>query len=152
MLIEKLLNSQICKAKEKGWDKIYIAVDVHGTIIKPDYKEDSIKVEFYPWANYALKYMTRDPRFCLILYTCSYPYQIDEYLAEFEKFDIHFDYVNENPEVISGEEKYGYYVKKFYRNITLDDTAGFFPDRDWCAICMEFRNLPNLLEDDNTSS
>lgn len=143
MSISKTLISQISRAKEKGWDKIYMAVDLHGTVIKPLY-DDNNTVEYYPWSKGCLTYLSNDPRFCLILYTCSHPDQIEDYLNKFREDGINFEYVNENPEVESDGEKYGYYEQKFYRNLTLDDTAGFNPSHDWCALSMLLPQLPTL--------
>jgi hypothetical protein len=35
----------------------------------------------------------------IFLYTCSHPHEIEQYLKLFSDNNIHFKYVNENPEV-----------------------------------------------------
>ena len=57
------------------------------------------------------------------MYTCSHPNEIQEYLEFFEKNNIRFKYVNENPEV--PDAAYGYYQDKFYFNVLFEDKAGF---------------------------
>jgi hypothetical protein len=64
-----------------------------------------------------------------ILYTCSYPHEITQYLKLFSDNGIHFHYINENPEVADGG--YGYYQDKFYVNVMFEDKAGFEGDTDW---------------------
>ena len=65
----------------------------------------------------------------MIMYTCSHPHEIEQYLEFFKKHNIDFKFVNENPEV--PDAAYGYYQDKFYFNVLFEDKAGFLPDRDW---------------------
>ena len=48
MGITKGIREAFKVAKNRNWDKIYIAFDVHGTIIVPNYKVGDIPKRFYP--------------------------------------------------------------------------------------------------------
>lgn len=123
--IENCLN----QAKLKGWNKTYWAFDIHGTILKPTFKTGVVSTEFYPYAKEVMQILTRQKDIVRILYTCSYPDEIIQYIKYFESFDIRFDYVNENPDVCAGA--YGHYDRKFYFNVLFEDKAGFDPMTDW---------------------
>lgn len=141
MIVETIVN-QYETAKSRGWEKTYWFIDIHGTIMIPNYKLGHIPNEFYDNAIDALKTLSARKDICLILYTCSHPNEILEYLELFKKLGINFDYVNKNPEVKT--EGYGYYEDKPYFNILLDDKAGFVPSRDWGPINQILNILPLL--------
>jgi hypothetical protein len=128
-------------ARERGWDKAYWAIDIHGTMLKSDYKKDSDK-EFYPMAKETLQMLSNRPDVCLILYTCSYPDEIKAYIEFFKGHDIHFHYANENPE--AANNKHGYFQAKPYFNILLEDKAGFSGDEDWLSINETISKIPLL--------
>lgn len=138
-MITNAINVSIINALGKGWDKIYWAVDIHGTMIVPNYVAGKISTEFYPRAKEVMQMLSTRKEIVLIMYTCSYPHEIEQYLELFENVGIHFDYVNCNPEVTDGG--YGYYKEKFYFNVLLEDKAGFNPLTDWEAIEKLFDQL-----------
>lgn len=117
--------------EKRNWDKGYFFIDVHATILKPNYQHGNIPKEFYYFAKETLEYMSGISEICLILYTCSHPHEIEEYLNYFKSLNINFKYVNENPEVKTDINGYGCYDKKPYMNLILDDKAGFNPDIEW---------------------
>ncbi len=121
--------------KERKWDTIYVFVDIHGTVLKPDYGR--VAAEYYPGAKEVLQTLTKDPRIKLILYTCSFPHEIQQYLDFFGQDNIFFDYVNVNPEV--EDTRGGYFKEKPYMNILLEDKAGFVGEYDWFIVCREFK-------------
>ena len=123
-------------AKQRGWDRIYISIDIHDTMIKANYKTNSIPTEFYPYAIEVLQKLTKRSDIKLILYTCSHPHEIEQYTELFKSHDIVFDYVNENPEVKTDLNGYGNYEKKPYFNVLMDDKAGFNPNTEWRTINM----------------
>jgi hypothetical protein len=131
-MITRAIENCLRHAEEKKWDKTYWAFDIHGTILKPNYKRDEISREFYPGAVEAMQLITKRKDIIRILYTCSYPHEIEQYLKYFKEHDIHFDYINENPEITDGG--YGYYKDKFYFNVLMDDKAGFDGETDWLEI------------------
>ncbi len=77
----------------------------------------------------------------LILYTCSHPHEIVEYLKFFEDNEIHFKYVNENLDCPN--TAFGCFDKKFYYNIMLEDKAGFDASEDWDEIDEALNEIDN---------
>jgi hypothetical protein len=73
----------------------------------------------------------RRPDIIMILYTCSYPQEIERYLKIFEKNNITFSHVNKNPNISSRMGNFGYYEDKFYFNVLFEDKAGFDPETEW---------------------
>jgi hypothetical protein len=134
MSIVRAIEQAFKAKKERGWDKIYVAVDIHGTILKPDYEIDGICTEFYKHSTEVLYELNQRDDIVLILYTCSHPDEIDQYRQLFRFHGIEFDYVNSNPEVKTGDTKHGYYEEKFYFNILFEDKASFDPYVDWLDI------------------
>lgn len=137
-MITKSIIRCIHTAIAKGWEKTYWAIDIHGTIMIPNYKVGEITKEYYPWAKEVLQLLSIRKDVVLLLYTCSYPHEIEEYLSLFCQDGIQFQYVNENPEVTDGG--YGHYKNKFYFNILLEDKAGFDPHTDWESIHTFLKN------------
>lgn len=131
-MITRAIENCIRLADEKGWDKTYWAFDIHGTILKPNYRRDVISHEFYPRAKEVMQALSQRTDIVRILYTCSYPHEIEQYITYFAGFGIHFHHINSNPGVVSGG--YGYYVNKFYVNVLMEDKAGFDGETDWFEI------------------
>ena len=117
--------------KKRGWDKVYYAFDIHGTILPPNYTYGNTPKEFYPMAKETLQLISKLPDVCMYIYTCSHPNEVAEYVKLFEENDIHFEYVNENPEVPTDKNGYGNYDKKPYMNVLFEDKAGFDPMVEW---------------------
>jgi hypothetical protein len=128
-MITRAIKNCLENAKLKSWDKTYWAFDIHGTMLKPTFKPGVVSTEFYPYAKEVMQMLTRQKNIVRILYTCSYPEEIVQYLKYFEDSAIRFDYVNENPDVCAGA--YGHYDRKFYFNVLFEDKAGFDPLTDW---------------------
>ena len=131
MIINAIRNA-LNTAKERGWEKTYWALDIHETILKPNWKSHEIPTEFYPCSKDTLQLLSQRKDVVMFLYTCSHPKDTDQYMEFFEKHAIHFDYVNENPEVIN--DNLGYYDKKPYFNVLIEDKAGFDPITEWPMI------------------
>lgn len=115
----------------RGWDKGYFFFDIHGTILKPNYQYGNIPKDYYPYAKEALQEISKLSDVEMVLYTCSHPHEINEYLELFETDNIRFKYVNENPEVPTDINGYGCYDKKPYINVLFEDKAGFDPETEW---------------------
>lgn len=131
-MITRSIETCLRQAKAKGWDKTYWAIDIHGTILRPTYTNNQISTEFYPYAKETLQILTQRSNIYTILFTCSYPHEIAQYLEYFAQHHIHFDTVNKNPEVADGA--YGYYHEKIYFNVLLDDKAGFDAETEWKSV------------------
>jgi len=124
-------------AKKKQWYETYHAFDVHGVISQPDYRKtekvgQEFRINYYPWAKETLQFLTKNrPDMILFIYTSSYPEEIKRYMEQFEKDEIHFKFVNENPDISDVKGSFGCYDKKPYWNSIWEDKAGFKPFKDW---------------------
>src|SRR5690554_2945679 len=63
-------------AKKKNWDKIYLAIDIHDTIVYGNYDKDELPTKFIGNAKKTLQYLSNRSDIELILYTCSHPKEI----------------------------------------------------------------------------
>lgn len=97
MSILKAFIKAFEKKEERGWDKIYVFVDVHETVLYPTYELNGEK-RFYPHALDTLREMSQRVDISLGLYTCSYPHEIKDYLRFFTENGIVFEHVNTNKE------------------------------------------------------
>lgn len=131
-MITRAIKNAFERAKLKDWDKTYWAFDIHETMIIPNWTEEEVPLTFYPLAKEVLQMISMREDVVCLLFTCSHPEEIEVYLNFFKSQDIHFDYVNENPEVLN--IKYGNYDKKPYFNVLFEDKAGFDPNTDWARV------------------
>ena len=127
--------------QEKQWYETYWAFDVHSTILLPNYdlNKKPSNEDFYPYAKELLQLLTEMDHIKLILWTSSYPHEIEDILRLFKRNDIEFDYVGENPEISSDQGNFGYYETKFYFNILFEDKAGFRPEEELEEIYNEIK-------------
>lgn len=128
--MKRLIEKAFKIARERNWKKIYIACDIHDVILEANYSKD-IPTKFLGNAKKVLQRLSQRSDVTLILYTCSHPSEIEQYLKLFTDAGINFSYVNENPECVN--TAYGDFTVKFYFNILLEDKAGFVPE-DWDEI------------------
>jgi hypothetical protein len=136
------------EAFKKQWYETYWVFDLHGTIIIPTYKGTDML--FYPYAVETLQMICKyRPDIKKILWTSSFPNEIEEYLEEFKQLGITFEGINENPNISSKNGNFGFYDKKFYFNVLIDDKAGFDPEIEWKNLfwfikdCTENEFLPD---------
>ena len=136
MSIEKAFDVAFKHMKERKWDKIYVLVDVHDTILKGTYSLNE-ELEWMNGAKEGLKSLSDAKDICLILWTSSHQEKIEEYLSFFKENGIFFDYANSNPEVVNNEIGNFELITngKLYFNIGIDDKFGFSPeDGDWLIV------------------
>src|SRR4051812_12606707 len=114
MSVLRAIKKSFDDKEKRGWDKLYHFVDLHGTVIKPNWSSNEIPSEFYDHALDVLRLLTRIPDICLVIYTCSHPHEVEVYLRMFKENGVIFTYVNENPEVETRMDGYGCYDKKPY--------------------------------------
>lgn len=126
------------RKEEMNWDKIFWAVDLHGTIIRPNYQNSST-FDFYPCAKEVLLVLSKSKEDSLILYTCSHIPEMLKVLDHFRHIGIIFDYANENLDADNTE--YGNYEIKPYFNVLLEDKAGFNGETDWFLVKNELIKL-----------
>ena len=128
MNIVRSFETAFKRMKEKGWDKIYILVDIHDTVFEATYSKDEY-YRWFPYAKEALHLMSINPRISLILWSSSYTDAIEKYIDTFEKSKIHFDMVNVNKETEDNE--LSCFAQKTYFNVGIDDKFGFDARADW---------------------
>ena len=128
MNIVRSFETAFKRMKEKGWDKIYILVDIHDTVFEATYSKDEY-YRWFPYAKEALHLMSINPRISLILWSSSYTDAIEKYINTFEKSKIHFDMVNVNKETEDNE--LSCFAQKTYFNHSIDDKFGFDARVDW---------------------
>lgn len=122
-------------AYKRKWYETYWFFDLHGVISKPDYRKVVKEIIYYPFAKETLQYISQNRKdIVMILYTSSYPDEINTYLEILENDGINFKYVNENPEISDSKGSFGYYYNKPYYNVLFEDKAGFDPESDWKPI------------------
>ena len=83
-MILKAIKRAVKIAKSRNWDCTYWAFDIHETIVKPNWLTGQIPTEFYPYAKEALQLISVRKDIVQILYTCSHPHEIREYLTFFK--------------------------------------------------------------------
>lgn len=119
--------------KERGWSKIFWAIDLHDTIIEGKYNLHNVGANVFSGAAEVLSYLYSRPDMGLILWTSSHSQAVLPTMERLEKeHNIKFHYLNENPECQNTE--LCDFSDKFYFNILLDDKAGFDGHSDWLAI------------------
>ena len=133
--IEKMFKH----AENKQWYETYWLVDFHGVISKPDYSKKVKGVDYYQHVKETLQYITKERKdIVLILFTSSYPEEIEIYMNQFKNDNIFFKYVNENPEISGSKGSFGCYDKKLYYNVLIENKSGFIPETDWKPIYKYF--------------
>ena len=121
--------------KERGWQKLYVVVDAHGTLIKPYHT----CVEIYPHAVEVMRWFNNRHDISTILWTSSHSIEIESILAVCEKANFYFNSINVNPREPNSDR--ACFDQKFYFNILLDDKAGFEPETDWELIKLELMRI-----------
>ena len=129
--IAKAFEAAFRRKREKGWDKIYVVVDIHDTILRACYEAEET-YNYLPYAKSALQLLSTRDDICLILWSGCYPERLEVYQQRFAQDGIHFDYINENPEV--GNSAFQNFDKKLYFNVGIDDKFGFDPVTDWVRV------------------
>lgn len=136
MGIKKAIKRAYEQLSEKNWNKIYWAIDMHGTCLKSNYKSGNYESGNFELINEdvinTLKLIQSLPESVLIMWTSAYTPDLVRLREFFELEGVSFDYSCENPKIRNTET--GYFNKKFYFSILLDDKAGFDPDNDWRKI------------------
>ena len=128
MDISKSFKVALNRKIERNWEKIYVIVDIHDTIIHASYEQEET-FRYFPSAREALQLMTSRDDICLILWSSTYRDKLEMYVRHFAGDGIHFDYVNENPEVTN--TTLSDFDAKLYYNVGIDDKFGFEPETDW---------------------
>lgn len=131
MNIAKAFDVAFNRKAEKNWEKIYVIVDIHDTILRACYEQQET-YDYFPHARQALRQLSRRKDICLILWTACDQDKLAAYIRHFEQNGIHFDYANENPEV--GNTELSCFDHKLYFNVGIDDKFGFDAHTDWLEV------------------
>ena len=131
MDIRKAFDAAFIRMREKNWDRIYVAVDIHDTILRACY-DDEETFDYFPLAKETLQAMSLREDICLILWSSCHRDKLAEYARHFLDDGIRFDYTNENPEVENTHLQN--FEEKLYMNVGLDDKFGFDAETDWVTI------------------
>jgi len=78
--IEKMFNDSF----KKEYFETYWAIDLHGTVLIPNYRKDKLEADFYPWAKKTLQLMSKRPDIIMIIYSSSYPDELEYYQKIFK--------------------------------------------------------------------
>ena len=131
MNISKSFDIAFQKMKERKWDKIYVLVDIHDTILEACYhnKEEH---KWFPYAKEALEIMSHAQNISLILWSSTHPSILEEYVAFFKENGIRFNFVNKNTD--EANTSLSCFDDKTYFNVGIDDKFGFEAEKDWKEI------------------
>ena len=124
----------------RKWEKLFVCVDLHDTIIQGKYSLNNEGAEYLPNAIKVLKNLSKRKDIVLILWTSSHVAPITKVLDKLEKQGVYFKYVNCNPECPN--DALCDFGKKFYFNIGLDDKFGFDGlGGDWFLVEKELKRI-----------
>ena len=82
MDIAKAFEVAFNRKIEKNWEKIYVVVDIHDTILRACYENEET-YDYYPYSREALQLMTNREDICLILWSGCYDEKMAEYRSRF---------------------------------------------------------------------
>lgn len=126
-MIQRAIERAYRVAKERGWDRVYWALDLHGTCIESNYKSNE-----YGWINESCRDVLRElaayPETNLILWSSLHQADKIGVSQFFESEGIRVVGINHNP--FEANTATGNFDEKFYMSIIVDDKAGFDPV-DW---------------------
>ena len=116
--------------KERNWDTVYWAIDLHGTVIESNYQTGTYSY-ISEEAKLALQAISALPETKLILWSSMYGPDQANIMELFRLDGIKVDWFNENPEAENTNS--GCFNQKFYFSVLVDDKAGFDPS-EWSAV------------------
>lgn len=130
MSIFRAIEAAYEKTAERNWDRVYWALDLHGTCIKSNYQKHT-----YDWlgdyTKSALQRLVAHPETHLILWSSVHLDEKQHIIDYFEANGIRVSGFNTNPMEPSND--ISNFDEKFYMSIIVDDKAGFCPT-EWLAI------------------
>lgn len=136
MTIFRAIDQAYQKTAERNWDRVYWALDLHGTCLKSTYKQFE-----YEWlgdfTKTALQRLVAHPETHLILWSSVQDEEKPHIIKFFEDAGIRIAGFNTNPMELGSVTCN--VAEKFYMSIIVDDKAGFHYT-EWLAIpnCVEF--------------
>lgn len=156
-----ILEEAIKRRNQRHYPFLYIAIDLHGTILTPnrcthfeisDGTDSPSEVpcwigvkksEPYPYAYETLKLISDNfPWIKLILWTSGKKKEAREFVDNLLKDEgIKFWNINDNPDFDGN--LYADFSEKFCFDVLFDDKAGFDPKTDWSEIFIFLKNHVN---------
>lgn len=137
-MIVKAIERAYRVMKERNWDTVYWAIDLHGVCLKSNYAQGG-----YEWINplvlRGLRFISERAENKIILWSSAYPTEYPAIIKFFNDSGIKILAFNENPE--AADTPSGCFSSKFYFSVLLDDKAGFDPDNDWYDICTFYQQM-----------
>ena len=130
MSILQAINRAYSIMYERGWDTVYWAVDLHGTVIESNY-ENGTYTYISDQAKHALQSISNLVETKLILWSSMHEPDQTAIMDLFKADGISVDWFNENPE--ASNTATGCFSQKFYFSVLVDDKAGFDPS-EWATV------------------
>jgi hypothetical protein len=130
-MIHKAIKRAYKTFHDRGWDKMYWAIDLHGTCLHSNYANKNFEFVNRECID-ALRFISELPETVIIIWSSCYDSDFEEVKKLFESHDIKIDYLNKNP--IVPNTSTGNFSDKFYFSVLLDDKAGFDPMTDWSLV------------------
>lgn len=122
MSISRAIKRAYSIMRERNWDTVYWAVDLHDTVLRANYETGG-----YEWisadAHNALRAITSLPETKLIIWSSVHDADKQGVLDFFKHQGIEVFGFNENPDVPNTVT--GNFDQKFYFSVLVDDKAGF---------------------------
>lgn len=131
MSIFRAIESAYDKTAERNWDRVYWALDLHGTCIKSTYQKHTYEWLNEPYTKRALQRLVALPETHLILWSSVYEDEKAHIIKFFEDNGIRVSGFNTNP--MEPSNRVSFFDEKFYMSIIVDDKAGFHPT-EWLGI------------------
>lgn len=138
-MIIKAIERAYAVMRERNWDTVYWAIDLHGVCFPSTYEQGGYKFVNAD-AKEALQRISARPESRIILWSSCHPNEQADIMAFFAEEGVAVSYFNENPEV--SNTRTGDFTKKFYFSVLLDDKAGFDPAVDWAHVAAFMDKLP----------
>lgn len=130
-MIAKAIARAYKTMRERNWDTIYWAIDLHGVCMTSNYEEG--KHEFvHDFAVDTLRVISDLSESRIILWSSVHEDQKAPIIKAFADKGIKVSGFNHNPH--EANTKTGCFDEKFYFSVLLDDKAGFDPMTDWCEV------------------
>lgn len=135
IMITKAITTAYQKLKDRKWDTVYWAIDLHDTCLVANYETGG-----YAWINDSalntLKLISSKPETKIILWSSVHDDEQQDIIKFFAEYGINVYSFNCNPRESS--TTVSCFDSKFYFSILVDDKAGFDPSTDWDLISAYF--------------
>ena len=132
MSIVQAFKNAYEKAEKRRYSKIYVAIDLHDTIVTSSYTNNDAPAFINRDVVECLRLLSKREEVIIILWSGLKEEDKGKFLQFFSKNAIKIDYINENPR--ERGNSYANFDDKFYFSVLIDDKAGFDPKTDWKAI------------------